>query len=171
LVQKNPPLWVDGAHNPDAIDAFAQTLAENFNFSFKIGIVSILSDKDAPSMLKTLLPLFEIIILSGSSSPRALSASELRATVNQIVGPSALPPSELGATVTPSISPSAPSPPAGNRLISSPKIFTADSIAQSVTLAETLITELVPNLADSSAIFVVGSLKAVGDLLSATKKN
>jgi dihydrofolate synthase/folylpolyglutamate synthase len=155
LVQKNPPLWVDGAHNPDAIDAFAQTLAENFNFAFKIGIVSILSDKDAPTMLKTLLPLFEILILSGSSSPRALSPSELRATVNQIAGPSVPEPASASAP--------------GNQLIPLPKILSADSIEQSVTLAQNLINQLVPNLADSSGIFLIGSLKAVGDLLAGRK--
>ena len=65
-------VW-DGAHNP----AGAAWLAERLEGDDRVLCVSILRDKDAPSMLESLARVGRTLVATSSSSPRALAADEL----------------------------------------------------------------------------------------------
>lgn len=83
-------LW-DGAHNPAGVAWLVShlpqelaskrsTLPSDRAFQARWTLVcSILADKDATSMLKTLAPLASTLVATSSSSPRALPAAELAA--------------------------------------------------------------------------------------------
>jgi dihydrofolate synthase/folylpolyglutamate synthase len=80
--QGEVPIVYDGAHNPDAAQRLAVALAE---FAACAGVsaddwtmvIGILRDKDAPLMLRTLLPLAGRVIVSQPSLSRAAEADVL----------------------------------------------------------------------------------------------
>jgi dihydrofolate synthase/folylpolyglutamate synthase len=69
-------LW-DGAHNPAGVAWLVGHLPQD-RVRWTI-VCSILSDKDAISMLEALAPLASTLVATSSSSPRALPAAELAA--------------------------------------------------------------------------------------------
>jgi dihydrofolate synthase/folylpolyglutamate synthase len=81
----DPVTLIDSAHNPQGAQALAEAL-EGQRFT---GVVSILEDKDAAEMLRTLLPLFERVIFTRTSNPRALSPATLESLSTQLSGPAA----------------------------------------------------------------------------------
>ncbi|WP_165241645.1 bifunctional folylpolyglutamate synthase/dihydrofolate synthase [Corynebacterium lizhenjunii] len=85
-VRTDPVTFVDSAHNPHGAASLAATLREDFHFQGVVGIVSILRDKDAAEILTCLEPVFEQLIVSQSSSPRAVPAQELAELAYDIFG-------------------------------------------------------------------------------------
>jgi dihydrofolate synthase/folylpolyglutamate synthase len=84
-IADDPPTLIDSAHNPEGARALAEALAgQKFT-----GVVSILDDKDAAEMLKALLPLFERVIFTRCTNPRALSPATLASLSTQLNGPEA----------------------------------------------------------------------------------
>src|SRR5690625_134294 len=81
LLQTNPSLVIDAAHNPHGIEATATTIRETFNFSALGLVVAILDDKDALGVLNALFDHFgddvEHLAITKSNSPRAISPEEL----------------------------------------------------------------------------------------------
>jgi dihydrofolate synthase/folylpolyglutamate synthase len=78
-VRSSPTVLLDGAHNPAGARALAEALGEAFAFEKLVGVVGILSDKDAAGMLAALQPVLDSIVLTQVNSPRATSADELAA--------------------------------------------------------------------------------------------
>jgi dihydrofolate synthase/folylpolyglutamate synthase len=78
------PLTVlDGAHNPAAAQALADSLPELLQ-GRPLGLVlGVLEDKDAASMLRTLLPLCARAWFTAPPSPRALSPAALQSLARQ----------------------------------------------------------------------------------------
>jgi dihydrofolate synthase/folylpolyglutamate synthase len=86
-IADSPLTLIDGAHNPDGARALAQALkGERF-----IGVVAILDDKDAATMLGELLPLFDKVVFTRSANPRSLPPPTLQSLSTQQNGP----PSEI----------------------------------------------------------------------------
>ena len=54
-----------------------------------VAVVSILDDKDAPAMLRELLPLCSAVVCTASANPRALSPATLQSLTQQLGGPPA----------------------------------------------------------------------------------
>ena len=54
-----PTVFIDAAHNPAGAAALAQTLAEEFDFRFLVGVVSVMADKDVGGILAALEPVFD----------------------------------------------------------------------------------------------------------------
>ncbi|HSP38222.1 MAG TPA: folylpolyglutamate synthase/dihydrofolate synthase family protein [Frankiaceae bacterium] len=79
IVRSSPTVLVDGAHNPAGVAALVEALRENYAFEKLVGVVGILSDKDASAMLAALEPVLHTIVLTQINSPRATSADELAA--------------------------------------------------------------------------------------------
>lgn len=81
LVQKAPPVLLDAAHNPHGLRASASAVREAFPATKWNVVLGILREKDAETMLRTLLEQFEGSELelwcTRSHSPRAVSAGEL----------------------------------------------------------------------------------------------
>ena len=63
-------VYVDGAHNKEAIDVLYHTLTTQFKEVHKIIIISVLGDKDITSMLKQLKHPLHTIILTSFDDPR-----------------------------------------------------------------------------------------------------
>ena len=77
IVRRSPTVIVDAAHNPAGAQALATALAQEFTFVKLVGVVAILGDKDAESMLQALEPVLDEIVVTRSTSPRAMSPQRL----------------------------------------------------------------------------------------------
>jgi dihydrofolate synthase/folylpolyglutamate synthase len=82
-----PTVFVDAAHNPAGAAALAQSLAEEFDFRFLVGVVAVMADKDASGILAALEPVFDRIVVTQNGSPRALDVESLALTAQQWFGP------------------------------------------------------------------------------------
>jgi len=86
VVHRDPTIILDAAHNPHGAKALAETLASEFNFDEIIAVVGVFGDKDAEGILKTLEPIVDHIIVTQSSSDRAMSSSNLERIASSIFG-------------------------------------------------------------------------------------
>ncbi len=86
IVRRSPTVLVDAAHNPAGAEALATALAEEFAFVKLVGVLAILGDKDAESMLEALEPVLEEVVISRSTSPRAMDPERLGALAAEIFG-------------------------------------------------------------------------------------
>ena len=88
VVGERPLTVIDGAHNPAGARALAGSLPEVFGGRRpRVGVVSILDDKDAAGMLAVLLGSLDRLVLTCSANPRALSPGTLASLVRQLHGP------------------------------------------------------------------------------------
>jgi len=78
VVQKNPTVIIDTAHNGASIDALVKTLNEYFFQQNRLLIFAATRDKDVREMLESLLPHFSTVILTQYlSNPRRVPVNEL----------------------------------------------------------------------------------------------
>ncbi|MFQ6483599.1 bifunctional folylpolyglutamate synthase/dihydrofolate synthase [Brachybacterium epidermidis] len=77
VVRQSPTILLDAAHNPSGAETLVATVRENFRFTRTIGLVGILQEKDAEQLLATLEPLLDSVVITHSSSPRAIPSHEL----------------------------------------------------------------------------------------------
>jgi dihydrofolate synthase / folylpolyglutamate synthase len=90
VVGERPLTVLDGAHNPDGVAALAESLPEvTGGRKPLVAVVSILDDKDAAAMLRTLLPVSDALICTSSHNPRALPPPTLESLAGQLDGPPA----------------------------------------------------------------------------------
>jgi dihydrofolate synthase / folylpolyglutamate synthase len=82
-----PTVFIDAAHNPAGAAALAQTLAEEFDFRFLVGVISVLADKDVGGILAALEPVLDRIVVTHNGSPRALDVEQLALAAQQWFGP------------------------------------------------------------------------------------
>jgi dihydrofolate synthase / folylpolyglutamate synthase len=85
IVGHDPLTLYDGAHNPSGIAALAGALPAGK----LIAVVSILDDKDAAAMLRTLLPHCAGAVFTAASNRRALPPATLGSLAAQLGGPPA----------------------------------------------------------------------------------
>ncbi|WP_312656197.1 glutamate ligase domain-containing protein, partial [Escherichia coli] len=64
-------------HNPHGAKALATAMGRDFSFRRLIGVVGMLGDKDARGVLENLEPVLDEVVITQSSSPRALDADVL----------------------------------------------------------------------------------------------
>lgn len=90
VVQKQPPVVLDTAHNGASIEALVETLETGFSEPERVLIFAVTRDKDVEEMLRTLLPHFQTVILTQYlSNPRRVPVEELQAitrTIQQELG-------------------------------------------------------------------------------------
>jgi dihydrofolate synthase / folylpolyglutamate synthase len=88
LVRSDPPVIIDGSHNPQAVAVLAETIREAFpSPQHRPAILlGILADKDAAGMAKALAGLGCEIAVTRPDSPRALAAADLAAVVERATG-------------------------------------------------------------------------------------
>jgi dihydrofolate synthase / folylpolyglutamate synthase len=79
FVHNDPPIIIDGAHNPSAATVLSQALQDTFLKRFKkiILILGIMGDKDIAGILKPLLPLAYDVIMTRPPYERAASPETL----------------------------------------------------------------------------------------------
>jgi dihydrofolate synthase / folylpolyglutamate synthase len=85
LLDGEPPTVLDGAHNPHAVRALVESLAEVLPAGRPLALVlGVLEDKDAASMLAALLPVVERAWFTAPPSARALSPAALESLARQL---------------------------------------------------------------------------------------
>ncbi|HEY3436720.1 MAG TPA: folylpolyglutamate synthase/dihydrofolate synthase family protein [Actinotalea sp.] len=86
VVRSSPTVLVDAAHNPAGAEALVAGLQEAFSFERLVGVVGILDDKDAETILSVLEPVLDEIVVTRSSSPRSHDVEDLRALAAEVFG-------------------------------------------------------------------------------------
>jgi dihydrofolate synthase/folylpolyglutamate synthase len=88
VVRRAPTVVVDAAHNVHGAEALAAAVADSFAFSRTVGVVGILADKDAAGILTALDPVVDEVVITRSSSPRAIPVAELAEIAAAVLGES-----------------------------------------------------------------------------------
>ena len=86
IVHRDPTIILDAAHNPHGAQALVKTLHSEFTFDTLIGIFGAFADKDVLGILTELETVFDTIILTQSSSSRAMPTAVLEGIAEQIFG-------------------------------------------------------------------------------------
>ncbi|WP_256839644.1 bifunctional folylpolyglutamate synthase/dihydrofolate synthase [Ornithinimicrobium faecis] len=86
IVRRSPTVLVDAAHNPAGVAAMADAIRESFTFHRLVGLVAVLQEKDASSMLELLEPLLDHIVVSRSTSPRSIRPDRLGEMAIELFG-------------------------------------------------------------------------------------
>jgi dihydrofolate synthase/folylpolyglutamate synthase len=86
ILQRDPTVIVDAAHNPHGAKALAKTLGSEFDFQSVFGVVAILGDKDAAGILRELEPVISRVVVTENTSERALPKEELFKIAQSIFG-------------------------------------------------------------------------------------
>lgn len=86
IVNRGPTIILDAAHNPHGAKALADTLANEFNFDEIVAVVGIFGDKDAVGILQEIEPVVDHVIVTQSSSDRAMPSAELEKIASKIFG-------------------------------------------------------------------------------------
>ena len=79
LLRRRPAFIVDGAHNPQCVDALMDSLAALYGGKKLIFLTGVLRDKDWQQMLRRALPLAKAFVVITPPSARALDENELAA--------------------------------------------------------------------------------------------
>jgi dihydrofolate synthase/folylpolyglutamate synthase len=86
IVRRSPTVLVDAAHNPAGALALRTALEDSFNFAKIVGVIAILEDKAATTMLEILEPVLDEIVVSRTTSPRAIDPARLGRLAAEIYG-------------------------------------------------------------------------------------
>lgn len=87
-VRSAPTILVDAAHNTHGMAASLAALSEAFDFRRLIGVIGVLEDKDATALLELLEPVLDEVVVTESSSSRALDVDSLAALAVDVFGDS-----------------------------------------------------------------------------------
>ncbi|HDY86509.1 MAG TPA: bifunctional folylpolyglutamate synthase/dihydrofolate synthase [bacterium] len=83
-VSDSPPIFLDGAHNPDAAASLADSIREIFPDKKIILVAGIMNDKDAGRILSPLVQTAETVILTRPEYERAASPDKLNNVIKDI---------------------------------------------------------------------------------------
>ncbi len=83
LLRRGPDFIVDGAHNPQCVDALMDSLSALYGDKKLIFLTGVLRDKDWQQMLRRALPLAKAFVVITPPSARALDENELAAWLNK----------------------------------------------------------------------------------------
>ena len=77
LVRTEPPILLDGAHNPAGAKTLSLSLKSEFSDKPLVGLLAVLSDKDVTGLLSELADSFHSVVVTASSSNRCLEIDSL----------------------------------------------------------------------------------------------
>jgi dihydrofolate synthase/folylpolyglutamate synthase len=86
LIKTDPPLLLDGAHNPAGALTLASTLKTEFSDKPLIALVAVLAEKDAEGLLANLSGIFERAVITQSTSSRSMPLADLEAVSSLALG-------------------------------------------------------------------------------------
>ncbi len=86
VLHRDPTLIVDAAHNPHGAHALAKTLQNEFDFESIFGVLAILGEKDVHGVLLELEPIIDRLVVTQSTSSRALPVDELYQRAVEVFG-------------------------------------------------------------------------------------
>lgn len=81
-----PAVFIDAAHNPDGAAALARALADEFDFRYLVGVVSVLHGKDVTGILSALETVFDRVVVTDNGSPRAVDTDSLALMAEEVFG-------------------------------------------------------------------------------------
>jgi dihydrofolate synthase/folylpolyglutamate synthase len=91
VVGEAPYTVLDGAHNPDGVAALAESLPVLAGeLRERVAVISILDDKNAAEMLRSLVTHFDRVVLTATHNPRALPPPTLASLLAQVDGAGAV---------------------------------------------------------------------------------
>jgi dihydrofolate synthase/folylpolyglutamate synthase len=79
VLNRNPLVIADGAHNPNSVIKLKEALKQYFNFERGILIFGASSDKDISGMIAELVPMFDRVIITRSIHPRSMVVDKIEA--------------------------------------------------------------------------------------------
>jgi len=88
LLRENPPLLLDGAHNPQGAQSLAQSLAAYYPGKKCVFLMAAMRDKDVIGCIRAVAPLARAMIAIPLHNPRAYTAEELQSLMLQHCGES-----------------------------------------------------------------------------------
>jgi dihydrofolate synthase/folylpolyglutamate synthase len=136
IVRRSPTIVLDAAHNPHGAQATGAALEDSFTFDPLIGVVGVMTDKDADGLLAAFEPHLAHVVCTQNSTDRAMSAERLAVVARDIFG--------------------------DHRVTVAPRL--ADAIDQAAALAEAGAAASVS--VGSGAVLVTGSVVTVGEARS-----
>lgn len=77
VLRRNPLMIVDGAHNPDGVEALTSCLREYFPRKKLTFVMGVMADKNYDEMLRMVVPMAERFITVRPDCERALSSAQL----------------------------------------------------------------------------------------------
>ncbi|MGC1208187.1 MAG: folylpolyglutamate synthase/dihydrofolate synthase family protein [Ornithinimicrobium sp.] len=77
IVRRSPTVIVDAAHNPAGMAALVEAMQDSFTVHRLIGVLAILEEKDAESMVALLEPILDHLVVTRTTSPRAIRPHRL----------------------------------------------------------------------------------------------
>jgi dihydrofolate synthase/folylpolyglutamate synthase len=86
VVRRAPTVILDVAHNPHGASALVDAVSDSFTFSRLVGVVGVLDDKDAEGILAALEPLLAEVVITRSTSPRAIDPDDLAHLAAEVFG-------------------------------------------------------------------------------------
>ncbi|MEJ7628954.1 MAG: folylpolyglutamate synthase/dihydrofolate synthase family protein [Nocardioidaceae bacterium] len=86
IVRRSPTVILDAAHNPHGAEAAAGTIQDEFSFSPLVGVLGVMSDKDAAGLLEAFEPVLSSVVCTQNSTARAMPAAELAEIADGIFG-------------------------------------------------------------------------------------
>lgn len=87
VVRTAPTVILDAAHNPAGMEAMTKAVEEEFNFRKLVAVVGMLADKEVDHMLELLDPVVDEIVITRSTSDRAMPAATLGKVATEVFGP------------------------------------------------------------------------------------
>lgn len=91
VIQEDPYVVADGAHNPDGMKYFLQSVNTYFEREEKVAVMGVFSDKDYTAMIRLFGDTFSKIYTVSPPSERALPAEVLARTIEGEIGQAAVP--------------------------------------------------------------------------------
>ena len=84
IINKNPIILLDGAHNLEGIKKLVDSLKNDFQYKKIILVIGILSDKSINEMLSEITPIADIIVTTKSRNKRASNPFELKKMIKKV---------------------------------------------------------------------------------------
>ena len=86
FLSENPPLVLDGGHNPQCAEALKASVQERFSGQKAVFLLGVLADKDYAEILDIVYPIAERFVCLTPLSERALPSRELASFINRRYG-------------------------------------------------------------------------------------
>ncbi len=86
VVRAAPTVVLDAAHNPAGAAATAAAVQTDFDFSRLVGVIGVMSDKDARGILAAFEPVLSEVVITAVPGPRSMDPDALAAQAVEIFG-------------------------------------------------------------------------------------
>ena len=86
IVRRSPTVLVDAAHNPAGAEVLARAITESFTFARLVGVIAVMKDKDALGVLQALEPVLDDVVVTRTTSPRAMTPRQLGELAAEVFG-------------------------------------------------------------------------------------